>query len=43
MIVMYCKEPIDIEDVKFEEVDLGLDVLIQDIKAQQSNNNIENH
>ena len=43
MIVRYRKEPIDIEDVEFEVVDLDLDVLIQDIKAQQSNNNIENH
>ena len=43
MIVKYRKEPIDIEDVKFEEVDLEPDVLVQYIKAQQSHNNIENH
>ena len=43
MIEKYRKKTIDIEDVEFEEVDLELDVLFPDIKAQQSSNTIESH
>ena len=43
MIAKYRAETLDIEDVEFEEVDLELDVLFPDIKAQQSSNTIESH
>ena len=43
MIAKYRAETLDIKNVEFEEVDLELDVLFPDIKAQQSSNTIESH